>query len=329
MDGRSQSPKLTMDPITRAALSSWSWRPEVIIVLALAGTLYTTGWWRLRKRTFSRPQRQSDRRQRQARSRWHLAARWRPVSYLAGLIVIGLALMSPIDILSQQLFFMHMIQHLLLIMIAPPLLLVANPMPFMLWGLPDRWRQVIGRGISQLLHRESSTRHWLRSATSPGIVWMFTIVAIIGWHDPDMYNAALRYNWLHDLEHLFFFAAGMFYWWHVTGAGPRIHKQFGLIGRIAFALAAIPPNMALGVILAFVREPVYTYYLSVPRLWNISVIDDQRIGGVIMWIPGSMMYIVATLILAGRYFGSEASKPALPEKEWAENNALVAPGLKK
>lgn len=318
-----------MDPITRAALSSWSWRPEVIILLVLGGSLYMTGWWRLRQRTYAREARQSDIRQRRSRSVWHLAARWRPISYLGGLVAIGLALMSPIDILSQQLFLMHMIQHLLLIMVAPPLLLIANPLPFILWGLPDRLRQKIGGAISRLLHRESASRRWLRTLTSPGIVWLFTVFAIVGWHDPALYNAALRIEWVHDLEHLFFFAAGMCYWWHVTGAGPRIHKQFGPVGRIAFALAAVPPNMTLGVILAFAREPVYTYYLSVPRLWNISVLDDQRIGGIIMWIPGSMMYIMTALILASRLLGQEAGKPALPEKAWAEEDALLAPGVKR
>ncbi|MCA9961187.1 MAG: cytochrome c oxidase assembly protein [Chloroflexota bacterium] len=318
-----------MDPITRAALSSWDWRPEVIIVLALAGTLYLTGWRRLRQRTFGTNKRQQDRRQRTSRSHWHLAARWRPIVYVIGLLFIGLALMSPIDILAQQLFFMHMIQHLLLIMIAPPLLLIANPMPFMLWGLPARLRHTVGRAIGRLLHRESGSRRWLRSATAPGVIWMFWVISIIGWHDPNAYNAALRHEFVHDLEHLFFFAAGMLYWWHVTGAGPRIHKQIGLIGRIAFVLAAIPPNMALGVVLAFVSKPVYSYYTAVPRLWNISVIDDQRIGGVIMWVPGSMMYIIAALLLAARLFGKEEVKPALPEANWATKENLAVPGMKQ
>ncbi|MCA9936479.1 MAG: cytochrome c oxidase assembly protein [Ardenticatenaceae bacterium] len=318
-----------MDPITRAALSSWDWRPEVIIVLALAGTFYITGWWRLRQRTFARTQRQSERRQRQTRSQWHLAARWRLVSYVSGLLIIALSLLSPIDALASQLFFMHMIQHLLLIMIAPPLLLIANPMPFMLWGLPTTLRQRVGGAISRLLHRDSAFRRGLRAATTPGVIWLFWVISVIGWHDPTAYDLALRYNVVHDIEHLFFFAAGMLYWWHITGAGPRIHKQIGLLGRIIFVLAAIPPNMALGVVLAFAPQPVYTYYLAVPRLWNISVVDDQRIGGVIMWVPGSMMYILAILLLAGRYFGNEEKKPALTEKNWADESSLAAPGIKR
>ena len=298
-----------MDPTTKAILSSWDWRISVIIVLALAGTFYTRGWWQLRRR------------QRHGR----LATGWRLVSYLAGLLIIGLALMSPIDVLAQQLFLMHMTQHLLLIMIAPPLLLITNPMPFMLWGLPASWRLKVGRAIGRLLHRNNPLRRNLRVATSPGIIWLAWVIMVFGWHDPNLYNAALQYEWVHDIEHLTFFSAGMLFWWHTTGAGPRIHKQASLLGRIAFVIGAIPPNMLTGVVLAFATEPIYTYYLAVPRLWGLSVMADQQIGGVIMWVPGSMMYIIAALILLSRLLDNEDNKPVLPEKAWGSDEAVVAP----
>ena len=222
-----------------------------------------------------------------------------------------------------------MIQHLLLIMIAPPLLLIAMPMPFLLWGLPRRWRQSIGSGLSSALHRESGFRQGLRAVTAPGIIWLFWVISVIGWHDPGLYNAALKYEWVHDLEHIFFFAAGMLFWWHVTGAGPRVHKQFGLTGRIVFVLSAIPPNMALGVLLAFVGTAVYSYYEGVPRLWGLDAVTDQQIGGVIMWIPGSMMYILAALILLAQLVNVESRKPVLTEPQWDSDDAMAAPGVKR
>ena len=115
-----------MDPIARAALSSWDWRPEVIVTILVLGSLFLVGWRRLR--AISGP----------AKTWRSLGARWRPIFYIIGLLVIGFALMSPLDVLVQQLFFMHMIQHLLLIMVAPVFLLLPNPMPFVLWGLPPR-----------------------------------------------------------------------------------------------------------------------------------------------------------------------------------------------
>ncbi len=285
-----------MDPIIRAILLSWDLRLDVIVILLVLGMLYTVGWWRLRKRT------RRSRHLRRKSGGHELAARWRLVSYLCGLVIVAVALMSPIDVLGGQLFFMHMIQHLLLIMIAPPLLLIANPMPFILWGLPSNWRRRTGQWIAALLHRESSFRHGLKAVTGAGVVWLLWTISVIGWHDPNMYNAALRSEPVHDLEHLTFFVASMLFWWHVTGAGPRIHKQFGLIGRTAFVLAAIPLNMALGVVLAFAGGVIYSYYEAVPRLWGLDPVTDQRIGGVIMWIPGSMMFIIAALVLIAKLF---------------------------
>ncbi len=224
---------------------------------------------------------------------------------------------------------MHMIQHVLLIMVAPPLLLIANPMPVLLWGLPHKWRLRVGHAIGHLLHRDGKMRDLLRTITAPGIIWLVWVISLFGWHDPAMYNAALRYEFIHDLEHLSFFLASMLFWWHVTGAGPRIHKQFGYIGSIAFVLIAVPPNMALGVWLAFNSNVIYSYYEAVPRLWGIDAVTDQRIGGVIMWIPGSMMFMLAALILAAQYLGSESAKPPLPVKEWTAEEKLAAPGMEQ
>jgi putative membrane protein len=311
-----------MDPIPRAVLLSWNWRIEVLIPLLTLGYLYAAGWWRLRKRT-------ADSRRTRQTPRQPLTAVWRLISYETGLLFIALSLLSPIDSLSQQLFLMHMIQHLLLIMIAPPLLLIANPMPVVLWGLPYNLRIKAGRALSHVLHHDSQFRHLIRTITAPGIIWLAWIIALFGWHDPNMYNAALRYGFLHDLEHLSFFIASMLFWWHVTGAGPRIHKQFGYIGRVAFVIAAVPANMILGIWLAFNSNVIYTYYEAVPRIWGIDALTDQRIGGVIMWIPGSMMFLLAALFLAAWYLGSEENKPPMPVGIWTEEENLVAPGLDK
>ncbi|MCA9953333.1 MAG: cytochrome c oxidase assembly protein [Anaerolineales bacterium] len=313
-----------MDPVLKAILLSWDWKIEVIVVLALAGTLYSRGWWHLRQRSGA-----AQRYRRSVRSRWRLAVTWRLVSYWVGLFSVALALLSPIDALGQQLFFMHMVQHLLLIMIAPPLLLVANPMPFVLWGMPGKLRRKVGGLFSQALHRESGFRRWLRQLTQPGIVWMLWVISLIGWHDPNMYNLALRHEWVHNAEHLSFFIASMLLWWHLTGAGPRVHKQFGLLGRIALVMSIVPVNMLTGVVLAFAEQPYYSYYEAVPRLWGISVLADQQLGGVIMWVPGSMMYIIAALVLIGRFLSQEERKPTLPESEWASQTAVAAPGLER
>jgi putative membrane protein len=312
-----------MDPVNKAILLSWNWRAEIIIVLVLAGTLYTRGWVLLRRRTKAHTYK------RRGGQPYPLTAVWRLISYLTGIVVVGIALMSPIDVLGGQLFFMHMIQHLLLIMIAPALLLIANPMAVTLWGMPRKVRQPVGKGLSFILNSDSKYRGWIRTATSPGIVWLLWVIVVIGWHDPQMYNWALINEGAHDLEHITFFIVSMLYWWLITGAGPRIHKQFSLVGRIAFVILAIPPNMLTGIIIAFTPSVIYTYYLGVPRIWDIDVMTDQIWSGVIMWVPGSMMYILAALALISQLLGEEASKPHLPESEWGSDEKLLAPGGKK
>lgn len=305
-----------MDPLLKAALSSWDVRFVVILPLVVLGTLFVTGWLRLRRRT-------SDRGRKSWRS---LGAVWRPISYITGLLVIALALVSPIDVLVQQLFFVHMFQHMLLITIAPWFLLLPNPMPYLMWGLPDPIRLPVGRVTASILSPHGPTGKLLRRIANPGVIWLFLVISIYSWHDGNMYNFALRSRFIHDLEHLSFFAAGMVFWWYVIGAAPRIGKPLGRIGRIAFTIAAVPPNAFLGMFLAFSNEVIYTYYNDVPRLWGISVLDDQRLSGVLMWVPGSMMYFMAALVLIAGLLKEESDKPAVKSPAWNSDELAVAPG---
>ena len=298
-----------MDPVTSALLRSWGWRVEVFVPLLLLGVLYSAGWRRLRGKGSQ------------------LANGWRLLAYWGGILFIALALLSPIETLSGQLFFMHMIQHLLLVMLAPPLLMLGEPMPVLLWGLPAGARRGAGRVLSRVLHRKSASRRALRAATGPGIVWLLFVVALVGWHDPNAYNAALRSDLVHDVEHVSFFITAMLYWWHVVGAGPRIHKRLSRTAQVVYVIAAIPPNMLTGVVIAFAGQVIYSYYLAVPRLWGISALDDQILGGVIMWVPGTMMYMSAILILTARWLQGEEAKPPLPVSEWATEERMAAPGL--
>ncbi len=149
-------------------LLSWAWRPEIILTLGLAAAIHLVGRWRLKQRGSTA-------------SGESLA--------LGGLFgrsgSLWIALMSPIDVLSGQFFFMHMIQHLLLVMIAPPLLLIADPMPIMVWGLPAALRLEVGRW----LRPDATFRRVLRALTTPGLVWLYFVAALVGWHDPNAYNA--------------------------------------------------------------------------------------------------------------------------------------------
>jgi cytochrome c oxidase assembly factor CtaG len=272
-------------------LRVWDPRPEVVLVLLLAATLFSLGWWRLR----------------QVPSR-RFARGWRLAAYLSGLALLGLALLSPIDTLASYLLSMHMVQHLLLIMLAPAFLLIANPLAFTLWGMPAGLRHRAGG----LLRSGSWLRRALKTTTSPGVVWIALVVILVGWHDPRAYDAALRSEIVHNLEHLTFFGVAMLFWWHVTGAGPRLHGSVSAGIRIALLLATIPITMGIGIVIALSTGPIYLNYLTVPRVLGLSVMEDQRLAGAIMWIPGSMMLILAALILLARIMSAEESKPPMP-----------------
>jgi putative membrane protein len=299
-----------MDPTLKAVLLSWDWRADVLLVLLLAGGLYWRGWRRLRGL-----------RKGSGRLAGSHAANWRPVAYLGGLGFLGLALLSPIDVLSSLFFSMHMLQHLLLTMIAPPLLLLADPLPNLMWGLPGRVRKPTGR----LLDRNSRLR-WLLRLLKPGLVWMIFVTVFLGWHDQRAYEAALQNELVHDLEHISFFATGILFWWHVIGAGPRVHKRLPSGARIAYLLVTVPVTMLTGIAFTFAQQPFYSYYLAVPRPWGVTALEDQVIGGVIIWVLGSMMLMLGALILTSQLFQREETAPGKVNASWTRDKAVMASG---
>jgi putative membrane protein len=273
-----------MDATLRAFLLSWDWRPEVLLVLGLLGGIYVAGWRRLRRRGSPRN-----------------AGRGRLALYLGGLTLLGLALLSPIDSFGAFLFIMHMIQHELLTMFAPLLVLLANPFPVMLWGLPRRFRH----GLGGLLSRQAPLRRVLWGLTFPPVAWLTAVVTLWGWHHPALYQAALRSELVHDLQHLTFFATGLLFWWPVVNPAPRLHGHLAYGWRIFYLVPAAGQNTLLAALLSLTGRVLYPYYLGVPRLWGLSAATDQVIGGGIMWVSGDMMYIIASLVLVATWLNEE------------------------
>ena len=261
-----------------AITTSWNLRPAILISLALPGFLFLRGWLRLRRK-----------------GRRNFANGWRLTAYFAGLGVLAVALLSPIDSLGDFLFFMHMIEHLLLIMWAAPLLVLANPLAFLLWGLPG------GRRVgAALFSRRSLIRDVLQALTRRGVILLLFVVVLWGWHDPIAYNAALRVDWLHDLEHFSFFAAGLLFWWIVIGAAPRLQYSAAPLFRVGYVLVAAAGNMIPGVVISLASAPLYAHYLSMPRVVGISALQDQIIGGMLMWVPGTMIFVLTALLIVLR-----------------------------
>jgi cytochrome c oxidase assembly factor CtaG len=286
-----------MHPLALALLSGWEWRLEILAVLVPLAALYTLGWLRLRRQSVH----------------GRLATWPRLAAYLGGMVILATSLMSPIDRLGGQLFFMHMVQHMLTVMYAAPLLLLGNPFPFVLWALPATLRRLIAGQFTE----DTLVRRGLTAVTRPGVTWLVFLTVFLGWHDPNAYNAALYHGWVHDVQHISFFVAALLFWYPVIEAGPRLHRRFPAWGKIAYLIGAVPPNMFIGVSIAFAGDVLYSYYLSAPRVWGFTVMQDQQLSGAIMWIQGSEMYILVALIVLALL--------ARKKQPTAEGHALTGP----
>ena len=254
---------------------AWAWRFDVSAVLLAAGVVYAAGWVRLR--TWGR--------RRLAKGRYLLL-------YLSGLVVIAVALMSPVDTLQNLLFSMHMLQHELLIYLGPPLLLLARPLPFSLWGLPPRIRHRLGL----LFLRKTLLRRGLTVLTRPLVALGISTAVMWFWHIPTLYDLALENHIVHDLEHLSFFGAFLLYWWPLIGTAPQPAQLSTNGARALYLLAGATQAALLGGLITFADRVVYTHYLTLPRLGGVSALADQQLGGAIMWLPGPIFYGVMAVL---------------------------------
>jgi cytochrome c oxidase assembly factor CtaG len=265
------------------SFTDWHWRPDVIIVLTFLSTAYVIGWRRLRKRNL------------------HSVKSWELSLYLVSMATVCLALLSPIDALGSLLFIFHMTQHELLMMVAAPLLLLANPLPALLWGLPQRLRYRLGH----LLTRDAPVRRALKVVTWMGVTLPLYMLSLWGCHYSPVFEAALRDDLIHDLQHLSFFITGLLFWWPVINPAPKVHGYIPYGFRIFYVIAATLPTMlpVMGLVLS--ERIFYPYYASVPRLWGITILQDQSNGWAIMALAEGAAYLTAILLLVARMAGHE------------------------
>ncbi len=260
----------------------WHWRLDVLFVLIVLATIYVRGWLQLRKSNV------------QAVQSWQLGL------YLFGLAAIGAALLSPIDALASAFLSMHMVQHLLLLMVSPVLLLLANPFPHCLWGFPSKLRPGIGR----LFVRRSVFRSLVWGLTLLPISWLIYVLDLWAWHSPALYQLALREPRVHDAEYILFFATALLFWWPIVNPSPRLHGEIPYGHRIIYLVAATLQNTLLGMAISIPERVLYPFYATVSGSRELSPINDQALGGGIMWVSGHM-YLIPILVLIARFLRHE------------------------
>ena len=279
-----------------AVLLSWKWRSDVALVVAVFGTVYLLGWYRLRCRD----------------SRG--APGWRLALYLGGLVALCLALLSPIDTLGSLLFLVHMVQHELLTMAAPPLLLLGNPLPVVLWGLPVELRLRVAR----LLVPGARFRTVLKLVTAIPVTWPLYVITLWTWHWPAAYGASLRFEAVHDAQHLSFFTSALLFWWPIISPAPALHGHRHHALRVAYVVPAAFQSQALGLIFAFFSRVLYAHYEAVPRLRGFTALQDQSAAGLIMMQVEGLIYLLVVLVLVARMLSYDERMTQLREDHGLE-----------
>ncbi len=268
-----------MDSVAVAVFESWRLDIRLLLVLLATAWIYARGWKRLRA---ERPARYPA---------------WRLIAFLGGLAALFAAIASPIDAFGGFLLEVHMLQHLLLLMIAPPLLWLGQPVLALLRGAP---RSVLKDWIGPFL-RWHALRRIGRAITHPVMSWLAMALAMIAWHVPALYELGLHSPAWHQVQHACFFSAALLFWWPVIQVWPS-QSRWPRAAMIPYLIAADIVNTGLSAVLSFSDQALYPTYQLVPRLWGISALDDQATAGAIMWVPGSIAFLLPAVILGVQAF---------------------------
>jgi putative membrane protein len=262
---------------------SWSWEPGILLGLALSAWLYFRGLRRLWRES----------------ERGRGIRRWEAACYAGGWVSLFIALVSPLHPWGRVLFSAHMMQHEVLMLVAAPLLVLGRPLIPFLWALPLNWARRVGNWGKAAWFQ----RGW-RTLTNPFVAWAIHAVALWVWHAPALFQATLTDEWVHALQHLSFLLSALLFWWSL------IHGRQGLMGYGAATLYVFTTSVhsgLLGALLTFASSVWYPSYIGLTSSWGLTPLEDQQLGGLIMWIPAGLVYIVAGLgLFAGWLRESEA-----------------------
>jgi putative membrane protein len=254
--------------------SAWSWEPTVLIGLAAASVAYALGVRRL----------------------WRAAGGgrgipgWRVGAFAGGIAALFVALISPLDALGTALFSAHMVQHLMLLIVAAPLLVLGDPFHAAFWALPLAGRRRLA--AAWLAHPR--VRAAGGALTRPAAVWGVNVALLWFWHFPRAYGWALQHETVHAVEHASFLAMSVLFWWVLfRPAGARIDRGAGILFVFAMGLQM----SALGAILTFAGSAWYPGHAPWTAAWGLTPLADQQLAGLIMWLPAGLVYLTVAAVL--------------------------------
>jgi putative copper resistance protein D len=287
-------------PSPGTILEGWTFDPSVWVPVILAALAY--GWARA------------------VVDRRHPATpvpRWRLAAWLAGLGAIVVALASPIEAFDTTLFSVHMVQHLLLTMVAAPLLVLAAPITLLLRVATPHARR---RWILPVLHSRI-----VRVVSHPIVAW--SLFAGVMWvtHFSPLFDAALEDETLHRLEHALYLGSALLFWWPVVGADPSPHR-LSYPARIFYLALGMPLSSFLGLVIFSAETVLYAHYLTLERAWGPTPLDDQRLAGGFMWAGGDAAFVLALVLVVAAWLRHEERENLREDARLARRRAAVQGG---
>lgn len=259
--------------------TAWSWETGIVIPLAVTGVLYAAGVVRVYARNRRSP----------------AISRSRIVAFIAGWLSLIIALVSPLHKMGAVLFSAHMTQHEVLMVVAAPLIAMGKPLIAFLFALPQSWRERLGGWTSQRHFR----RAWLW-ITAPVAVWALHGLTLWVWHLPALYEATLDHEFIHAAQHISFLATALLFWWTLIDGR---HGRLGYGAALIYVFTTALHSSVLGALITFTQQLWYPIYSGRTAAWGLSATSDQQLGGLIMWIPSGVVFLVIGLAMLAAWLG--------------------------
>jgi len=273
---------------------TWTLEPLVVLSLAVSAWLFMSGLRRLWRKSGD----------------GHGIRRWEAMCFGLGWLSLLVALVSPLHSWGRVLFSAHMTQHEVLMLVSAPLMVLGRPLIAFTWALPVAWSRRLG-SVARVGWIE---KPWL-FLTTPLVAWLVHAVALWMWHVPRLFDAVLTYEWVHTLQHLSFFLSALLFWWAL------IHGRKGVMGYGAAVLYVFTTSVhsgLLGAFITFSRSVWFPSYIGLTDSWGLSPLQDQQLGGLIMWIPAGLVYIIAGLALFAGWLRESEARVVRNEKVLAK-----------